>query len=441
MKNQLKNKEYSRLIKIAGYLIILCTITFHLFSCNKMTDNYKQYLAGGEIIYPGKVDSVKVFPGKYRIGLSWLILSDRSIISATVFWNNGKDSTIVPINRTSGIDTINIVLNNLLELPYTFYIVTNDAMGNRSVKTEVIGTVYGDMYRGRLLNRAILGLVYSETKGLNVKWATADEGTVGEEIVYTDIDGNSHSIICNASLNEVWLEKYDPSLAFKYKTAFIPDSMAIDTFKTEFADINPNIKKLEKEVNKSLFSLYVLPGDYSVPSASSTTVDLIWTNQNAVINSPSYISVVSGHPMPQWFTIDIGAKYELTKMKLFQRGAATIPSSRLYAGGNLRSFEVWGSLNPDVNYNPDDHSGNFGTSWVLLQTCVINRPSGNIKPTAATRNDNTQQDIDAAIAGHEFTLNVAGSFRYIRIKGIENWDSANKPYVNIASVAFWAMQY
>lgn len=441
MNNQLQYKGKNRFIKMASYLIIMIVFTFQFFSCDKMADNYKQFLEGGEIIYPGKVDSVKVFPGKYRIGLSWLILSDRSITSSIVFWHNGKDSTIVPIKRSSGIDTINIVLNNLLELPYTFNIVTTDALKNRSVKTEIVGTVYGNIYRGRLLNRAIRDLVYSETTGLNVKWVTPDKGTVEEEIVYTDIDGNNHSVTCNTSLDSIWLAKYDPSKTFSYKTSFIPDSMAIDTFETAFEEINPDIKKVEKEVNKSLFSLYVLPGDYSVPSATSSTVDLIWTNPDAVINSPSYISIVSGHPMPQWFTIDMGAKYELTKIKLFQRGASALTSSRLYAGGNLKSFEVWGSLNPDVNYNPDEHSGNFGSSWVLLQTCAINRPSGNIRPTSSTRNDNTQQDIDAAMSGHEFTFNNSGKIRYIRIKGIENWDSAIKPYINIASVAFWAMQY
>lgn len=441
MNNQLKDKEKSRSFRIAGYLMILCVITLQLFSCDKMTDNYKQFLEGGEIIYPGKVDSVKVFPGKYRIELSWLILSDPSITSAIVFWNNGKDSTIVPIKRTSGIDTINIVLTNLLELPYTFNIITTDAMGNRSVKTEVIGTVYGDMYRGRLLNRAIRGLTYSETMGLNINWETADAGTISEEIVYTDINGNSHSVTCDASLDGIWLDKYDPDLPFNYSTAFKPDSMAIDTFKTAFEAIVPDIKKVEKEVNKSIFSLYQLPGDYSVPNATASTVNLIWTNENMIKDSPTYISKVSGHVFPQWFTIDLGARLELTKIKVFQRGTSALTSSRLYAGGNLKSFEVWGSLSPDLSYNPDEHGGNFGDTWVLLKSCLINRPSGNVRPTAATRNDNSQLDIDAALTGHEFTLNSAGKIRYIRIKSIDNWDSAIKPYVNIASVAFWAMQY
>ena len=104
-------------------------------------------------------------------------------------------------------------------------------------------------------------------------------------------------------------------------------------------------------------------------------------------------------------------------------------------------FEVWGSQNPDPNYNPDEHNGDFGESWTLLQHCTVMRPSGNEVPTSSTRKDNTAEDVAAALAGHEFMLQNAGSVRYIRIKALKNWDSANRAFVNIASVAFWAMQY
>lgn len=443
MNNQYKkNREKKRLMKLAGYLAIACFLTFHLFSCDEMTDNYQQYLEGGEIIYPGKVDSVKVFPGKYRIGLSWLILSDPTITSSIVSWNNKQDSVVIPITRSAGIDTVNVILNNLLELPYTFNIITLDDMGNRSVNTEVIGNVYGDIYRNRLLNRAVSALTYSEINGLNVKWAIADEGTVGEEIIYTKVDGDIDTISCDVSTESVWLSQYDPELGFTYSTIFKPDSMAIDTFRTAFELAVPDIKKEEKEVNRSLFSLYELPGDYSIPHTSSSVVSLIWTNDAKMQDSPSYISKVNGHVMPQWFTLDLGKKYELTKIKLLQRGSSSLSNSRLYAGGNLKTFEVWGSPAPDVNHNPDDHGGDFGDSWVLLQTCVVDRPSGNDKPTSSTRSDNTQEDIDAAIAGHEFILNNSGNkYRYLRIKGIENWDYADRTYVNIASIALWAIQY
>lgn len=442
MNNQLKHIVINRLLKFAGFLAIMYAITIHLSSCDKMTDNYQEFLKGGEIVYPGKADSLKVFPGKYRIGLSWLITSDPTITSAIVFWNAGKDSTLVPITRTSGIDTVNVILENLQELPYTFNVVTLDSKGNKSINTEIIGTVFGDIYRKRLLNRAIKGFTYTGNNMLTIQWVTADKGTLGEEIIYTDLNGASHTVISGVNSDEVQLEKYNPESGFSYTTVFTPDSMAIDTFKTAVEVIKPEIKKVEKEINRELFSLYELPGDYSVPNATANTVDKIWTNPKSLSESGTYISKVSGHPMPQWFTIDLGAVYELSRLKLFQRGLSEGTNvTRLYAGGNLMEFEVWGSLSPDLNYNPDDHNGNFGDSWVLLQACTVNRPSGNVIPAGATRGDNTSEDIAAAAAGHQFILENATEIRYIRIKAIKNWDSAARPFVNIASIDLSAMQY
>src|SRR5688500_14191658 len=84
-------------------------------SCEKMGDTYSGYLKGGEITYPGKADSLAAFPGNKRIALQWLIMSDPKIVKAVVFWNNRLDSLIVPIQKTSQVDTIRLTLPNMEE--------------------------------------------------------------------------------------------------------------------------------------------------------------------------------------------------------------------------------------------------------------------------------------------------------------------------------------
>ncbi len=423
------------------FLTIICTLVCGVVSCDKMTDNYQEYLEGGEIIYPGKADSIQVHPGKYRVELQWLIMSDPSVSSATVYWNNKQNFQKVAISRTTGIDTVKVILNDMEEQTYTFEVYTLDNEGNQSVKTEVVGTVYGDKYRSTLLNRAIRSYNYSEEEGLTLHWEKADAGTVAEEIAYMDVNNHNRVLSFPVEQENVLLEGYNPDLGFNLSTVFMPDSMAIDTFKTVSEQILIEIAKTEKEVNKSLFSLAVFPGDYSTPNAAASTVDKIWTNANAINNGTSYISLVDGHALPQWFTIDLGGMYELSKLKLFQRGDAAGNANRLYAGGNLKEFEVWGALDPDFTYNPDNHGGDFGTGWVLLQSCVVNRPSGNVIPAGATRPDNTAEDIAAAVAGHEYSFTYTGKVRYLRIKTTANWDSAKRGFANIASISLWAMQY
>src|SRR4051794_12345471 len=90
-----------------------------IISCRKQ-DDYKKFLTGGEILYTGKAGSVQVHPGRNRVELYWLLLSDPTIVRSKVYWNNHTDSTEVAINRTAGIDTIRLLISNLAERTYDF---------------------------------------------------------------------------------------------------------------------------------------------------------------------------------------------------------------------------------------------------------------------------------------------------------------------------------
>src|SRR3546814_10792502 len=74
------------------------------------------------------------------------------------------------------------------------------------------------------------------------------------------------------------------------------------------------------------------------------SVDKRW---DGILNteSPTFLTG-PGTPMPQWFTFDLGVTAPLTRMKLYQRGTN---ATRLYSGGNVKTFEIWGSTEP----NPD----------------------------------------------------------------------------------------
>ncbi len=420
--------------------IIVSLLAFAFFACGEMDATYEEFLEGGEYIYPGKIDSICVYPGKYRIGLSWENPVDPTVSSTIIYWDNEKDSMEFEVDRSNGLDSVFVVIDNLSERSQTFTAVTVDDEGNRSVKSEVIGTVYGNLYRNSLLVRGIEKLSFSEDVGLTIDWAAADEEVQFQELNYTDSEGINHEMVCNLETDQIILSDYDADNGFYYNTVFKPEEAAIDTFKTAWQHIQPELVSKEAKIDKSLFSLYELPGDYSVEHNSSSPISNIWSNPDETTSSPSYISLVNGHPLPQWFTLDLGKKYSLTKISIYQRGDSGANSNRFYAGGNVKSFEVWGSANPDINYNPDDHEGVFDDSWTLLSVCEVNRPSGNTVIAGSSRADNTQEDIDAALAGHEFELEDHGKVRYLRVKVLEDWHSAND-YVNIAAISLKAFQY
>ena len=437
----MKNIISIRIHQKIRHIVMICAALCGVASCDKMSDNYQKYLEGGEIIYPAKADSIQVHPGKYRIELQWLIMSDPTVSSAIIYWNNRQSFQKVDILRTSGIDTIKVMLNDLEEQTYNFEVYTFDDEGNQSVKVEAIGAAYGEIYRSALIDRAIQSTYYSEEENyLIIDWENAEDGIVSSEIAYTDLNGKNITLSIPSEKENVLLENFNVNNGFKFSTVFKPDFMAIDTFRTIFNQVE--LFKSEKEANKSLFSLAVFPGDYSVQNSTSNMVNRVWNNPTGCTNS-AYISNVDGHPLPQWFTMDMGRAYELTRFKYYQRGDGDTYSNLLYASGNLIKFEVWGALDPDFTYNPNNQGGNFGPDWVLLQTCDVDRPSGNIIPpgTAINRSDNTAEDIAAAVAGHEYFFDYPEKIRYLRIKGIDNWDPRKRQFIQIASIQVWCMQY
>src|SRR3546814_3760695 len=135
---------------------------------------YSGFLEEGEFIYPGKADSLRAHPGYNRIQLSWIVLADPNATNAVIYWDNRADSLEVDLGQVARPDTMRVILNDMEEKAYSFQVVTRDEKGNLSVTSEVLGTVYGDVYQNSLLTRAVRNL--SVTKDtLVIDWIPSDE--------------------------------------------------------------------------------------------------------------------------------------------------------------------------------------------------------------------------------------------------------------------------
>src|SRR3546814_11645609 len=116
-------------------LSMICLAFVLVSGCAKQDDTYRQFLDKGEIVYVGKADSVQVFPGKNRLKLSWLILADPNVSKAKVFWINHSDSLEIPIIKSSGIDTVEIVITGLDEGTDQLERSEESRVGNECVST------------------------------------------------------------------------------------------------------------------------------------------------------------------------------------------------------------------------------------------------------------------------------------------------------------------
>ncbi|MDR2472460.1 MAG: hypothetical protein LBD53_02690 [Tannerella sp.] len=409
-------------------------------ACDGMTDNYKQYVESGEKVYPAKANFVQAFSGKNRIRLQWLITSDPSITSAVIYWNNKRDSKNITVNRTSGVDTVSVMLDNMPEQTYNFEIYSTDADGNKSVAAQIIGTVYGDKYRNTLLNRAIQKIEATDDGDLNIVWGSAETGNISQTVIYTDNKGNKQTVEATVNNSETLLEAPDFDKSFIMATVFMPDSFALDTFMVTAQTVSFTVQETSAEIDRSKFSVKDLPGDHSENNNATNSLDRIWTNDYGTAGTP-FISKAWALtacddlvPFPYWFTIDMGAAYNISELTLYQRGGAD-----LYKNSNLKLFEIWGAAEVDENYNPNEHNNVFDDNWILLSQCEI------VPPTDA--------GTWAAVAaeGHTYDLRVNGqlqNIRYLRIKAIDNWQPLTgtcptvkkRTYINIAAIKLIAVQ-
>ncbi|WP_257669722.1 DUF4998 domain-containing protein [Parapedobacter tibetensis] len=226
-------------MKTIIYTMLIPAMLISAFSCKEMDDSYKAYVVPNGTTYPAKASSPQVYAGKDRLQISWLRGNDPNVTWAVIYWNNFIDSVVVPIPEQG--DTISQIIQPLTEgITYSFVIKTFDDDGHVSVPVEISGKAYGIRYQESLLARPLSTALLDANGNLTLQWADADiaNGAIRTEIKYTS-DNTQQVLHVHVDSTETTIDDYQGGAAFQYRTAFIPDSLAIDTFYTEFATSDP----------------------------------------------------------------------------------------------------------------------------------------------------------------------------------------------------------
>lgn len=229
-------------LKYKLYVVILLGFILSIFSCTS-SDDYLKFVDGGAIPYTGKIDSLKIFPGRDRVKVNGLIISDPKVSELRVYWNTKRDSVVIPINRTSGVDAVSKIIENLPENIYNFEVKTFDAKGNGSISQYVTAQTYGARYQASLTDRKIVSSKLSSDFSLTIDFATMDltTGAFATEVVYTDNSNVEHTVTVPVTQNQLVIPNYKNGSQFKQRSLFLPVKTAIDTFYTPFASKEPQV--------------------------------------------------------------------------------------------------------------------------------------------------------------------------------------------------------
>jgi hypothetical protein len=226
------------------YAIVTSLFSLLLFSCGDILEDIQPYLDRGETIYVGKLDSVKVFPGKNRIKITGNMPYGFTQVKCNILWINPlgeNDSKEFPIVRNVSNEPFEFIIDNLSEGQHDFTITTHDAIGNSSIQIEANGYSYGDIYQSILENRKIDNIVVQEISAesgnvwqATIKWLNLNNDEVqGCQVEYEQPDGNFKEIYVPIEETTTSFTDYKPNGSLRWNTVYLPDSLSIDKFYTE----------------------------------------------------------------------------------------------------------------------------------------------------------------------------------------------------------------
>lgn len=184
----------------------------------------------------GAPQSLTNRPGKNRIELSWTANNGINIQSYKIFWNNRKDSITGEVPTTNQPGTIRVILSNLDEGLYHFYVYHYDKDGNSSNAASLLGNVYGDTYSESLKQRKIISLKRDD-KDVVIQWVNDEQNKVPLIIEYFEDSGKTklYSSTPGSNLDRIPNVRLESEL--KYKTGYLPAENALDTFYTDYHSV------------------------------------------------------------------------------------------------------------------------------------------------------------------------------------------------------------
>lgn len=301
------------------------------FSCEDFMDIHKEYIEGGEIIYAPKPDTISFIAGKDRILFNCRTYNAPNVRTVDVYWNDGLDSLIIPVELNTDYDSISVVLENMEEKSYSFNVRTTDNYGHKSLYLTEFGTSYGNIYQSTLNDRRIKSVSLSEKEG-SIEWFSAPSGLVRSEIRYIMKNGLQVVKQMPSADYTVKLSDVKTGSSFEYRSLFIPEEASIDTFATAWKTFGTPIPEEYKYDT----------GSWTVLSASDESADhggkiaLLDGNLSTFWHS-AYAD--GDAPLPHWVVIDMQSQKKISRIEVYRRAGNT----------DTKSVELYVSDEPDVN--------------------------------------------------------------------------------------------
>ena len=218
-------------------ILIFIAIIAAFIGCDNVNEMHEQYLQEGSPVYSGKIDSLDLFSGQYRLKASIYPSPDANRKEFRVYWNNYADSIVFPYDESylnSNTGRYEVIIDGfeqqMIEGFTTFILRNYDVQGNKSREVESNVLIYGNDYRSRLFNQGVSGF-----DGQYFSLLPRDN-MVGLWVEYTKNDDMQSVVEFKGGVESLKMLGIDPDLpdfksgtSFKYKTLYHMNSTDIDS--------------------------------------------------------------------------------------------------------------------------------------------------------------------------------------------------------------------
>ena len=168
------------ILKKFKFLNLVLASSLIYISCSDMDSIHDEYL-NGEIIYAGKLDTLKIRPGYYRAQLEGYTQFLGTSNQITIEYEDQIISYPIEENLS---EIFSVIIEDLDEGSYEFNVYTQDPNGNLSISQIVAGNVIGDEFISDQNPREVLDYSF-EAEGNYVNFYGNAES---EFVIYTLID-------------------------------------------------------------------------------------------------------------------------------------------------------------------------------------------------------------------------------------------------------------
>ncbi|MDR1339338.1 MAG: DUF4959 domain-containing protein [Prevotellaceae bacterium] len=189
----------------------------------------------------------------------------------------------------------------------------------------------------------------------------------------------------------------------------------------------------EVKLSKEKFANMKLPSDFYLSAENdSYPLENMWSG-NESSDHTIYASEMRA-PRPSWVTIDFGYTAAISRIQMLPR-----PDYELYSGSAPRTFELWGSTNPNLD-------GSWDESWTLLGEFEQFKPSGygeelEVGPITDEDKDYWYNRTEFELTRTENVPNPYMPVRYIRLKFTSSFTTygteAVQGQIIISELTFW----